>query len=680
MRELEHAWEAPGGAALPAGGSPTSTGQLLWLALLIAVVTLPHGATIPPWILMTLLAAVIWRLGAAQRHWPLPGTLLRVCLTVAGAAAIALSYRRLSGLDAGSALLILMLALKLLETRSTRDRSIVILIAWFVLFAGFLRAQSLLSVPQLAAGVLLGILALVQSARPATLLPAAQAWRMVGRLLLHALPLALALFLLFPRLPGPFWAVPTQGGTGQTGLTDRMSPGDISTLAQSDEVAFRVRFIGPAPRPAELYWRGPVLELFDGRRWRTQPDAVRQGQPAPVDHALPPVAGQVAGQPTYHYEITLEPNRQRWLLPLEMPLSWDAPDSQLTGTLELLSNRPLERRMVWHGRSIAAAGFQERANPAAVNLQLANGLNPRTIEFAQALRRTSSSDEAYLRRVLRLFHDEPFFYTLQPPALGAHPVDEFLFTSRAGFCEHYASAFAVLARAAGIPARVVAGYQGGQRNPLADYWIVRQSNAHAWTEVWLKGRWLRFDPTAAVAPERIESWLEAALPEFSRNSLPMLGTGPWLERLAMSWDAVNATWDRWVLAFGPDQQAALLERLGLASPSLRDIALACALTIGLMLMLFTWLGLRARPPRVDPVEVAWRRFCQRVGALTRPRQPTEGAREYAEAVASLRPDLARVTADIASRYLHLRYDSAPAPAEVRAFTRQVRKLHLGPAP
>lgn len=676
MRELPHEWQGPAPAAQPVDGAMTPAGQLFWLAGLIGVVTLPHAATTLPWVLVALAAAITWRLGVALRHWPLPGMALRVCLTLAGAAGIAASFRRISGLDAGSALLILMLALKFLETRSARDRNIVILIAWFVLFSGFLREQSLLSVPQLAIGIVVGLLALVQSARPAGLMPARQAWQAAGRLLLHAVPLALALFLLFPRLPGPFWAVPTQGGTGQTGLSDRMSPGDITRLAQSDEVAFRVRFHGAVPPPSALYWRGPVLEVFDGRRWRTRPDSLREREPAPASRTL---ARGTLG-PIYRYEITLEPNHQRWLLPLETPLDWDVAGSRLTGTLELLNNRPLEQRIIWNGTSVASGGFEDRSTPDAVDLGIVNGTNPRTVGLARSLRRASSSDADYLRRVLRRFHDEDFRYTLEPPALGVHPVDDFLFTTRAGFCEHYASAFAVLARAAGIPARVVAGYQGGQRNPLADYWIVRQSDAHAWTEVWLDGHWLRFDPTAAVAPERIEKGLEAALPDYSLDSLPLVGAGPWAERLAMSWDVINATWDRWVLAFGPDQQTALLARLGIAAPSLRDIALACAATIGFLLVLFTWLGLRQGLPPTDPVERAWQRFCRRASAVARPRQPTEGASEYAAAIARLRPDLAAPVREIAGRYLRLRYDGVPLPAEVRAFARAVKVIPLPRAP
>lgn len=676
LRESAHEWAAPAPGSGIAGRSPASFGHLAWLTLLIGVAVGPHLGSVQPWVIAGLCGSVVWRLGAARRGWQLPGKFLRAALTLAGSFAVVFAYRRISGLDAGSALLILMLALKLLETHSTRDRSIVILIAWFVLFAGFLREQSVASIPQLAAGIVMGTLALLQSARPTGLLSPAQALRMTGRLLLQALPLALALFVLFPRLPGPFWALPAPGGGGRTGLTDQLNPGDITELAQSDEVAFRVRFRGPSPLPAELYWRGPVLERFDGRRWRTQPDSLRERLP-PLRNYAPPLA---AGQPVYSYEITLEPNRQRWLLPLETPLSWDAPESRLAGTLELLNKRPVDRRMAWNGRSAGGGSFRDPGPPGRVNRDLAGRANPRAVALARELRGSSSSDEDFLRRVLLMFREQQFFYTLQPPALGEQPVDDFLFRTRAGFCEHYASAFAVLARAAGLPARVVAGYQGGERNPVADYWIVRQSDAHAWTEVWLDGRWLRYDPTAAVAPERIESGLDAALPGLAGDALPLLGGGAWLERVALSWDALNATWDRWVLAFGPDQQSALLEGLGIQSPSLRDIALVCALTVSAVLVVFTLLGLRSSPARPDQVEEIWQRLCRRLGKAVRPRSPHEGPAEYAAAVAALRPDLGATVQALAGHYLRLRYEQTPTVADVQRFARLVRTLRVARAP
>jgi hypothetical protein len=336
--------------------------------------------------------------------------------------------------------------------------------------------------------------------------------------------------------------------------------------------------------------------------------------------------------------------------------------------------------MAWRGRSVALGSFTDGEEWQQANLELPGEANPRSRAFARELRRSAASDEDYLRRILAMFRQEQFFYTLQPPALGGNSVDEFLFLARAGFCEHYASAFAFLARAAGLPARVVAGYQGGERNPVADYWIVRQSDAHAWTEVWLDGRWVRYDPTAAVAPERIESGLDAALPGLARNDLPLLGNSEWFERLALNWDAVNATWDRWVLAFGPEQQSSLLKGIGISAPTLRDIALACAVTVSALLVLFTWYGSRAARDRHDPVEEAWQRLCRLLAMRVRARDAAEGPAEYAAAIARLRPDLGATIEALAGHYLRLRYEGVPTATETQRFARLVRQVRVRKAP
>jgi transglutaminase-like putative cysteine protease len=664
--------ESPAGWRAPlARGEPTSVAQLLWLGAIIIVAIAAHATALPAWIVAGLVLAWSWRLGAAIRRWPLPNAPLRAALTLAGFFAVMFSYRRISGVDAGSALLTLMLALKLLETRSFRDRSVVVVIAWFVLFTGFLREQSISSLPYLGGGVVIGTLALLQGARPGAPHPPTRGLAMTAALVLQALPLAAALFLLFPRLPGPFWALPTSGASAQTGLSDEMSPGDISSLALSDAAAFRVRFNGPAPSPAEFYWRGPVLESFDGRRWRAGPEAGRgRGFAASINEAAK----------AYEYEITLEPHRQRWLLPLETPLSWNQPDALLSGAAELLASRPVDRRMAWTGRSVPAGAFRSVDGPAERTRLIAASRNPRTQSLALDLRSRADSDAAYLQSVLRMFREQQFFYTLQPPLLGEQPVDDFLFVARAGFCEHYASAFALLARAAGIPSRIVTGYQGAEWNPIGGYWLVRQSAAHAWTEVWLDGQWVRFDPTSAVAPERIERGLDAALPGARGGDLPLLGASRFFNDLALRWDAANAAWDRWVLAFGPDQQAGLMRGLGIGRPTMRSLALLCAGTFGVLLLLLTVAGLRKERRRKDPLVRAWRQLCDRLAPAFRPRRPGEGPAEYAAAVVAARPDIAGRIDSICRDYIRLRYDGPAGATEIAAFRARVSAFRLPPAP
>lgn len=660
--EAAPAWETgPGNGGL-------APSQLLWLLLAVAVALVPHQRAVPAWVTAAIAGAAAWRYAALVRGVALPGTVARGLLALLGVVAVSFVFRSISGIDAGSALLILMLALKILETTGPRDRGVVVQIAWFLLFAGFLREQSLASVAELGLGLGAGTLALLCSTRTAPPLPPDATLRTGARLLALALPLAIALFLLFPRLPGAFWSLPG-AGSGRTGLADHMSPGDITSLARSDEVAFRVRFLSGRPEPPDLYWRGPVLERFDGRRWRTRTNDAEalQSLPAPADTARP-----VA------YELTLEPHDQRWLLALDVPVRWSARDAALTGDAQLLGPRPVQVRMAYRAESRLAASYSAAA-PPSLDLAVPAG-NPRTRELAAELRLRAGSDAAYLDSILRFFHDREFSYTLSPPALGPVPVDDFLFRTRAGFCEHYASAFAVLARLAGIPARVVTGYQGAEFNPVGSYWIVRQSDAHAWAEAWLDGRWVRYDPTAAVAPARIEAGLDAALPETAGGGLPILGTSPFLTRIALGWDATNAAWDRWVLAFGPERQAELMRDLGFRSPTLRDLALVCAGAVAIAALVFVGLGLRRSGAGADPLEDAWRALLRRLGGITRPRRPDEGPAEYVAAVSRARPDLAGPLGQLLRTYLELRYERTPLAGEVAAFRRRARGLAVRPEP
>jgi len=654
---------------LPAGPRPrlsASLPELSWLLAAVTIAAAPHLPHVAAWISLSLLAAALWRLGAALSRWPLPGRWVRGLLTLAGFLGVLFAYRRISGIDPGSALLMMMLALKLLETRRERDRVVVVLIAWFLLFAAFLREQALWSAGYLLLGMLLGTAALVASTRGSPPLNPLATLRLSGRLLVPAVPLALALFLLFPRLPGPFWALPEQGSGARTGLTDQISLGDISELALSNEVAFRVRFSGAAPPARDLYWRGPVLERFDGRRWETGPAGARL--PAPR------LTGAAAGS-VYDYEIILEPHGQRWLLPLEMPQSWTAARAVMSGNGELLATAAIDQRMAWSGRSVAG-GQLPASLPAGTDVtRLPEGSSPRARELAARLRADAPDERAYLDAVLHMFREQPYFYTLQPERLGSEPVDQFLFETRSGFCEHYASAFAVLARAAGIPARIVAGYQGGTRNPIGDYWIVRQSDAHAWVEVLLDGAWIRIDPTAAVAPERILSGPDFGALGAGRQGFERFAPGAMLERLALSWDAASATWDRWVLAFGPDSQLALLKTLGIEAPSTRTLVALLSVILLVALALLTWLyGRQARPREMDPAERLWRRFCQRLARVGRERQPVEGPREYAEAMAVQRPDLSGEVRAIARLYLALRYEGRRNPATLEQLRRAVRRF------
>ena len=646
-----------------------STGQLLWLVFAVMVAGAPHLLFVHPWVPVTIVALLTWRIAAATKRWKLPGLAIRLPLTMLGFIAVLFSYRKISGLDAGSALLLVMISLKLLETRGHRDRAVVVFICYFLLFAAFLREQPIWSAAYLLAGVLVTTAALLQTSRTGTVVSAPRVMAMALRLVLQAVPLMVLMFFLFPRIPGPFWALPHAGSKGMTGLANELTPGDITELALSDEVAFRVKFDGAAPAPSQLYWRGPVMNRFDGRTWAHQ----KMGIEPQVENLV------IKNDSDFSYELTLEPHGRNWLLALETPSVWTAPQAQLTAAFQLVNPTPVHQRMSYRGRSytsgvLPGAGIEQDLDTATI---LPAGSNLKSVEFARRLRTETDSDRDFLLKVLKFFTEEEFYYTLTPALLGLSPVDEFLFSSRQGFCGHYASAFTVLARAAGIPTRVVTGYQGAEFNPLGDYWIVRQSNAHAWAEAWLDGRWVRFDPTAAVAPERIETGLNETMNWRSDSAGNLLRSNSFISRLAMSWDAVNTQWNRWVLTFGPKSQETMMRLVGLENPSLQYLTIALAISTTIFLIILGLLQRRSNKPRIDQLQKCYQRLCARTGKISRPRRSSEGPQEYADAICKLRPDLATDLQNLFATYISLRYDSLSDTQATQNFSQAVARFQPG---
>jgi transglutaminase-like putative cysteine protease len=646
--------------------APGSAAQMLWLTTALAVATLPHLPHVALWIPFLIVGLSAWRLQAARRRWALPSIWIRMPMAIAGFAAVYATYRQVTGVDAGSALLMVMAGLKLLETRGRRDRAVVVFLCFFLLFAAFLREQALWGPAYLFSGALFVVMALLQVTRRNDAIAPGQALSIASRLLAQAAPLALVLFILFPRVPGPFWSLPQRGGSAMTGLSDSMSPGDITELALSDEVAFRVRFDGETPAASDLYWRGPVLSDFDGRKWKMRGVSFLPGLQEKVDR----------NGDTVSYEITLEPHGQRWLLALETPLSWQAPKAITTAPYQLMRFRPIENRTSYRATS-ALTGTTPglMSGPARVaDTGLPPDRNPRSVEWAKTQRAESESDAAFLREILNLFSDQPFFYSLKPAALGPQSVDDFLFNTREGFCGHYASAFTVLARAAGIPARVVTGYQGGELNPLADYMIVRQADAHAWAEVWLDGRWVRYDPTGAVAPERVLWGIDQAIESGSLSGADERRRGLFGVGLYMSWDALNALWNRWVLGFGPESQSELLRWGGISEPTVRHLVVGLAAGMSLCLALLGAWHYRRGRPRLDALARAYNVLCARTARAARPRRPAEGPEEYAAAVADLRPELRSDVENLFAAYARLRYDGPAGREGIARFADAVSRF------
>ncbi len=645
--------------------------RLGWMLVALGLALAPTTTRQPLWITGAFAIAVLWRLAVLQFGWRLPPGWLRLVLAAACVLGVLFTYRTFNGLEAGGALLVVMGAMKLLETRTRRDIQVLSFIGFFLVLMQLLYDQPIWSLPWLVVCVTAITIALLQGVRGGEPLPWRDALRIVTRMLAFALPVALVLFLLFPRVPGPFWALPSRSASGLTGLSDEMSPGRISQLIQSDEVAFRVAFEGPVPPPGERYWRGPVMARFDGWSWR---DLDRLPQ---LDRRI-----ELRG-PRYRYRITIEPHGRPWLLALDYPSTWSDRDAVLTQEFQLIARKPVDSVQALEIESWPEA-IPEPALSALMRfrtLQLPEGRNPRAIEFAAALRARVATDADFVAAVLAHFRDEPFVYTLRPPLLsGGHPVDDFLFRTRRGFCEHYASAFTMLARAAGIPARVVTGYQGGAINPYSERLVVRQSDAHAWAEVWLDGRgWTRVDPTGAVAPNRIELSLADALPDDERVPGGALRSLRGLRELSESWDALNSLWTDWVLGYGPERQLALLARIGLPGADWRTLVLGLTASVtGIMLTLTLWLAWRLRGPPVSPAVRLYRDFCRRLEPLGLVRAPTEAPHDFARRVARARPNLADPVQRITELYVALRYEPATAePDTLAALRRELRAFRPG---
>ena len=540
-------------AALERGATP-------WLFLCALATTLPHAGHLPSWLPALAGALFAWGVFLWYRRRQLPSQWLLAPLVAAACAGIFMEYRTLFGRDAGVAMLVLFMALKLLELRARRDAAIVIMLGYFLLLTHYFYSQSIPTGLWLIAALVCLTATLIRLFGGAASRPLATL-RYAGLLVLQALPFMLALYLLFPRVAGPLWGLPQDAFAGQTGLSDQMSPGSISQLVQNGEIAFRVRFAGAAPKQSQLYWRGPVLESYDGQRWQQR--------------AIPGPAPRIEDETTpVSYSLILEPHHQRWLLALDAPTRLP-PDAALNSRLTVESKAPVNQRRMVELASALSYRFnrEEDATTLRRNLALPAGRNPQTQALAATWRQADNRPAAIVERALSYFRQEPFAYTLAPPLLDSRdPVDEFLFTSREGFCEHYAAAFVVLMRAAGIPARVVTGYQGGELNPLDGNLVVRQSDAHAWAEVWLADQgWQRVDPTAAISPARINTGIAAAA--RAGDPLPALVRldNAWLRQLRYRWEAANNAWNLWVLGYNPGRQQELLSRLGL-DPDWRQMA------------------------------------------------------------------------------------------------------------
>ncbi|MFC3717216.1 DUF3488 and DUF4129 domain-containing transglutaminase family protein [Luteimonas soli] len=632
---------APPVAAKAKAKASTSTAldpqTRLWALVAAGACLLPLLLQLPP-VMGVVIAALGVVVAAATRRHRLPSW-LRLLLAAALVGYVMASSHFHLGRDTACALLAAMLAIKPVELASVRDARSLLGFALFAPFSTFLLDQGPLSLVLALVGATLALAALLrladlESGDAARAMPPWRSLLGVWRLVAIGLPLALAAFWLFPRIATPLWGVPERA-LARPGLSDSMSPGGWLDLMNDESPALRATFFGPAPAPSQMYWRGPVLTEFDGRTW-TRSRWLQALPPAPVTHAAQ----------AWDYEMVLEPTEDRQMVALDLPTT--VPDgTRVSHAYSLRTPRTLNALTRWRMQSAAPVAYEAQLRPFLREraLRLPEGYNPRTLALARQWRREAGdNDAAIVERALAWIRSD-FVYTLSTPLPGRHSVDEFLFDQQAGFCEHFSSAYVVLMRAAGIPARVVTGYAGGRHNSYGDYWLVRRSDAHAWAEVWLEGRgWVRVDPTAAVAPERIYDTLaDRATGNFGGGLAPVLDIGDWMRR----------GWNDFVLGFDAQRQQRLLQPLGVERLGQRTLivlfGIVAVLAIGWML----WLTTRAERER-DRLLRAWHRLDARYARLGLGRAPHEPAGDWAARVAAARPGATEL-APLSARFADWRY-------------------------
>ncbi|WP_316367325.1 transglutaminase TgpA family protein [Candidatus Thiodiazotropha sp. CDECU1] len=640
---------------------------MLRLSLVMGLALLPHSSNIPLNISLYLLLLFTWRIASLHWHKLQPGQWLLLLVTCVSIFVVYSRYQTLLGRDPGVALLGIMLLLKVMETRKRRDIYISVFISYFVVVTQFLYSQSLALSIYLVIVVTALTALLLEINRVTPPRNILRPFIKTIQITLQALPIAIILFIIFPRITQPLWNFASQS-VARTGLSDRVTPGSVSELVESSEVAFRAQFKQPPPPPQQRYWRALVLWDTDGYSWYTD-----KQQPIGTDSTKLIILDQ-----PIKYEIFLEPHDEEWLVALDVPLEAPA-RSRLKHDLQLIYSTAVTTPKSYTLHSSTRYGMSDLSSILRQRgLQLGETVTDQQRQLVAQWRTEAQTDTQVVEQALRFFNTNPFIYTLSPPTYRDNPVEEFLFEGRAGFCEHYATSFTQLMRIAGIPSRLVLGYQGGEYNQLGDYFIIRQYHAHAWSEVWLEGRgWVRIDPTAAVAPERIEYPLRMA---FGEEGAPAMfeidGSGlaaSMLRQFTHALDSVNIQWRRLIIGYSREHQFTLMRNFGFDAYSSVRWSLITAGSVAIVLLVVVLIIIRQGRLRLSPTQQLYHRFCKKLSRLGIRRRSYEGPMDFATRAARQRPDLASQIMAIIGLYIKLRYASQGSDAEQRrAFARQVR--------
>ena len=641
-----------------------STQQLQWLLCTLAVVLATHAQNLPIWVMLASVAFGVWRYLLDKKQWAMPRLWLLIPITLLVGLGIIFTFKGTMGRDASLALLVVMASLKLLETKTLRDYMLVIILAYFMVGNLFLFNQTIatfaLSLPPLLLLTATLINISLKNKQNFKFL-----FTLSGKLLLQAVPVMLILFVLFPRIPGPLWSIPQDAYSGMSGLGDSLQFGNISQLTKNSAVAFRVQFKGQIPAQNQLYWRGPVLWHQDAASWLMPSKNIGlraeslTTQGAAVD-----------------YTITLEPHNRLWLLLLDLPTQLPN-EAKLTHDYSAIAASPVRTRIRYAATSFANYKLGETLGERekTMSLQIHDNENPRTIELAESWQSLSPADK--INSALQRFRTQPFVYTLNPPVLGKDPVDDFLFNTKKGFCEHYATSFVYLMRAAGVPARIVTGYQGGELNPNGNYLIVRQSDAHAWAEVWLDGRgWVRVDPTAAVSPKRIEQGIAEAIDET--DLLPMMARPdfPLLRKAFLNWDSVNNGWNQWVLGYDDKKQMEFLNKLTGKNLSLADMIFWMMGAITLVMTITFLVLLKTNQRKKSPAQALYAHYLNKLQRANLQPRSFEGALDFGKRAAQALPNQAHEILQIAERYNLLEYSQTPNALLLQELALRIKQFTL----
>ena len=662
---------------------------LVWILISVVMVVLPQSLRIPAWISIIALGCVIWRVLIFTGKLNYPSRLMRVGVVLFTVAVSISQMRNIGvGLDSAASLLVLGFVFKLIEMRQKRDIYVVIALCFILSMVSFLYSQSVVATLYIAACVVVITGAMISLNRSVLISDNSGTIRLAMKLSMQALPMTIVLFVVFPRI-APLWAVPISSNGSTTGVSDEMAPGDISQLGRSGELAFRVQFEnGAQPFHSELYWRGLVLDDFDGVTWRrtNSSSSSSYGRAAALSDFNFNWQDRVNtdGNPIY-YNVILEPTQQPWIFGLH--LAEDQSNKYFQSrNFELFNNGLITQRTSYDLRSWRSnqtdVTLLDSGRRRTTSLPDDDG-NEQSRRFAQQLRSSVNSDRDYVYAVLANFQQSEFYYTLNPSLLGDNRIDDFLFNTREGFCEHYASSFAYLMRAVGIPSRVVVGYQGAEYNPYEDYMMVYQYNAHAWNEVWLEGEgWVRFDPTSAVSPERIELGVEAALaddPAFMEDGLfsaVRRGNIDWINAMRLRLDAIEYEWNRRVVNYNEDVQFEVFEQiLGEVTEEKILMLLIGLASVALAVVGFT--VIRFDPPSPQtPVNKFYKQvLCKELRKIGLERAPGEGPQAFCARVSRERPELAGPMAEITKLYIQLNYGEKTVEQEtIKTELRKMKSL------